>query len=68
MGGKQFVYIAETTPEGKVARKVYVKTGESYDNQIVITEGLKAGDEVIQRGARSLSENDLLTVKNETNG
>lgn len=68
VGGKQFVYIAETTPEGKVARKVYVKTGESYDNQIVITEGLKAGDEVIQRGARSLSENDLLTVKNETNG
>ena len=33
-----------------------------------VTLTLKAGDEVIQRGARSLSENDLLTVKNETNG
>ncbi len=68
VGGKEFVYIAEQTESGKIARKVYVKTGESYDNQIVILEGLKAGDEVVQKGARSLSENDLLDIKSEING
>ncbi|MCF8238857.1 MAG: efflux RND transporter periplasmic adaptor subunit [Saprospiraceae bacterium] len=68
VGGKQFVYIAENTDKGKIARKVYVKTGESYDNHIVILEGLKAGDEIVQIGARGLSENDVLEVKTETNG
>lgn len=67
VGGKQFVYITEGTEKGKISRKVYVKTGESYDNQIVITEGLKAGDEIILKGARNLSENDLLDIKTETN-
>ncbi len=68
VGGKEFVYIAENTDKGKIAKKVYVKTGESYDNHIVILEGLKAGDEIVQVGARSLSENDMLEVKTETNG
>ena len=67
MGGKQFVYITEPSDKGKISRKAYVKTGESYDNQIVITEGLKAGDEIILKGARNLSENDLLVIKTETN-
>ncbi len=67
VGGKQFVYITENTERGKISRKAYVITGESYDNQIVIKEGLKAGDEVIIKGARNMSENDLLDIKTETN-
>lgn len=67
VGGKHFVYVkGDEAPNGFLARKVYVGLGESHDNAIVIREGLKAGDEIIVRGARSLSDNDLLDIQPES--
>jgi membrane fusion protein (multidrug efflux system) len=63
VGGKSYVFVATDTPEGKVPRKVYVRTGESYANQIVIKEGLEPGDQLIVRGARGLDINDLLEIQ-----
>jgi membrane fusion protein, multidrug efflux system len=67
VGGKKFVFVREDGESGSRARKVYVSTGESYDNTIVIREGLQAGDEIIVRGARGLADNDLLEIQKENN-
>ncbi len=61
VGGKKFVYINDSLR----AKKVYVTTGESYDNQIVIKEGLNPGDEIIVLGARGLNDNQLVEIQKE---
>ncbi|MBR1419205.1 MAG: efflux RND transporter periplasmic adaptor subunit, partial [Synergistaceae bacterium] len=49
-GDKQSVYIAEN---GK-AKAVEIKTGEGREGRVVVTSGLKAGDELITSGNRVL--------------
>lgn len=62
VSGKKFVFVKGDGSEGPVARKVYVETGRSYEGDIVITNGLKGGEELILEGARGLAENDLIKV------
>lgn len=50
IGGKDYILIAENNK----AKKVYVKTGESYDGNILITEGLEGNETIIVEGARGL--------------
>lgn len=66
VGGKKFVFIKEEGERGFRSKKVYVTTGESYDNQIVILDGLKAGDELVVLGARGLKDNDLLDIQTDS--
>ncbi|MFZ2899132.1 MAG: efflux RND transporter periplasmic adaptor subunit [Saprospiraceae bacterium] len=63
IGGKDYVFVKKDTPEGSIAQKVYVKTGLSYDGEIVITEGLKGDEVLIYEGARMVSDQDLVQVK-----
>jgi RND family efflux transporter MFP subunit len=67
IGGKSFVYVVTEKTGNLYAKKVYVKTGESYDNTIQITDGLKEGDELVILGARGLAENDLLQIQKPEN-
>jgi len=68
--GRDFVYIKGAGEEGSIAQKVIITTGESYEGQIVIKEGLKGGEELIIDGARGLAENELIEVRAtpESNG
>jgi RND family efflux transporter MFP subunit len=67
VGGSFFVFIQDKNAEGKpVAKKVYVKTGESYDGEIIVTEGLKGGEALIVKGARGLANNELIKVQTST--
>lgn len=69
VSGRDFVFVKADGEKGPIAKKVYVKTGRSYDGNIVITEGLEGGEELIMEGARGLAENELLEIKNQaTNG
>lgn len=54
---KTFVYVAEQI-KGKtgVAKKTFVKTGQSAHNATEILSGLKAGDIVVTEGANTVSE------------
>lgn len=65
VGGKDYVYIVEQSPNGPQAKKVYVTTGDAYDGSIVIKEGLKGGETLIMEGARGLVNNDPLELKQE---
>ncbi len=60
--GRNYVYIMQEGKEGAFAKKVFVETGESYQNQIIVTEGLKGGEQIIVDGARNIAENDLVKV------
>ena len=60
--GKHFVLIAKEGDEGMYASKVYVKIGRSYDNMVLIEEGLQAGELFILEGARGLANNELIEV------
>ena len=54
--------IATGGPDGPKAQKVFVKTGESFQGRIIISEGLEGGESVIVDGARGLTDNELIKV------
>lgn len=65
VGGKDYVYVIGEGEDGPLARKVYVITGESYEGNIVIKEGLEGGETLIMEGARGLAENEPVKVKQQ---
>lgn len=50
----QLVYVAVNEGGKKVAKARTVKTGEAYGGRIAITQGLKAGDQVVTAGYQDL--------------
>ncbi len=52
----QLVYVAETDGAKKVAKARTVKTGLSYNGQIEITAGLRAGDQLITQGYQDVTD------------
>lgn len=63
VAGKKFVYLAQQQDTSYIAKQAYIQTGESYDNQIEITEGIEAGAIVIVDGARSLVDGSIIEFK-----
>jgi RND family efflux transporter, MFP subunit len=59
----QFLFIAQDSPKGPIAKKVYVKAGMTYQDNTTITGGLKAGDKVIIAGFNQVSSGSPLSVK-----
>lgn len=45
-----FIYIVETTPKGRIAKQINVKTGVEKGNWVAIEQGLKAGQTVVIAG------------------
>ncbi|NNF33168.1 MAG: efflux RND transporter periplasmic adaptor subunit, partial [Saprospiraceae bacterium] len=72
VSGKKYVFIIEQVDGKSIAKKTYVTLGESYDGDIVITEGLKEGDMIITEGSRNMTPNDPVKLSNSnmdiTNG
>jgi membrane fusion protein (multidrug efflux system) len=64
VSGRKYVYIAGKNDGKDVALKNYVSIGEGYEGNIIIEEGLNAGDQIIIDGARSVANGDL--IKNIT--
>lgn len=64
VSGNKYVYIVDNTvAENPIAKKVYVKTGESADNKIVVKEGLSGGEMLISKGSRNVVENQPLIIE-----
>ncbi|WP_173021309.1 efflux RND transporter periplasmic adaptor subunit [Lewinella sp. W8] len=68
--GRRYVFIANEKGGKTMASKVFIKTGATYNNMAVITEGLTAGDRIITTGARGLVDEQLITLSQNpiTNG
>jgi len=60
--GKNYVYVKADGSEGAYAKKIYVEMGERSDGNVIITEGLKFGDQIIIEGSRGLAENELIEL------
>ncbi len=61
--GLQYIYILQDKEGEKgVAKQQIIETGLSQDGFIEITEGLKAGDEVINEGARSVKDGQSVKI------
>lgn len=56
------VYVAETKDGKTVARKVIVKTGQTYGGRVEVLSGLKAGDKVITVGFQDLNDGDEIKL------
>lgn len=54
IGGQTFVYIADTSSNGAVAKQRAVSLGDTVGNNYAVTDGLKAGDKVIVSGIQFL--------------
>ena len=55
------VYVAENEGGKKVAKSRTVKTGLSYNGQVEILEGLKAGDQLITQGYQDVADGQAVT-------
>jgi len=56
--GQKYVFIANAS---KVMKK-YVEVGSPYQNGIIITSGLQAGDQLIIEGYQKVSENTTIQI------
>jgi len=60
VGGEKYVM---TVGEGNIAQKTFIKTGESSDGQVIVTEGLTDKSLLIGKGGRSVAEGDVLEIE-----
>lgn len=58
-----YLYVAENSNGDLVARKVYVETGRSYNDQTVIKKGIKSGDRVIVSGFNQVSDGAKISIR-----
>lgn len=52
-------------PHDLFVTRTFVTTGEEQDNQVVITEGLKPGQQVVSAGEVKLQDNTRVVINNE---
>ncbi|HSG67276.1 MAG TPA: efflux RND transporter periplasmic adaptor subunit [Bacteroidales bacterium] len=52
----KYVYVARNASETYVAKKVYITTGLSYNDETMVTSGLQPGDKVIVDGYSLVSD------------
>ena len=62
---KEFLFIAEEKDNKIVANKIYVETGETYNNESVITGGLEPEQKVIVEGYNTVSTGTEVRILNK---
>ncbi len=60
--GSKYVFVINETGKEKKVNKVFVKTGDSYENLTVITEGLIGGELIVESGGESLNEGSEIKI------
>jgi membrane fusion protein (multidrug efflux system) len=64
---KEFLFVAEEDSSRMIARKLYVKTGETYNNKSVIVNGLELSQNVIVEGYNTVSTGTEVKILNVVN-
>ncbi len=60
--GEEFVYVLKHNSSPRAVKHI-VTSGFSYKGNIEIIEGLKAGDELVVQGGRSIKDGEIVEVK-----
>jgi RND family efflux transporter MFP subunit len=61
----QFIFVVDDRGERKLARKVHVVTGISYNSQTEIVEGLEGSELIVDQGYRDLTEGVEVNLSKE---
>ncbi len=59
----KFLFVSRDEEGKKIARKLKVEVGQTYNGSAEITSGLKAGDKIITTGFNSLVEGQPVSIK-----
>ena len=59
----QYIYVIREENGEKIARKVYIETGMTYDDKSMVIDGLELGDEVITKGYTQVSDGAPVSIK-----
>ena len=59
---KQYVFIVFEENKTTRAKKTYIETGPTHNGQTLIINGLKENDLLITEGARSVTDNEIVTI------
>ncbi|NJC25729.1 efflux RND transporter periplasmic adaptor subunit [Neolewinella antarctica] len=60
--GRRYVFVVSEEDGETIARKKYIETGESYNNNAIITSGLIVGDRIITDGSRGLTDGQKISL------
>ncbi|HMQ08359.1 MAG TPA: efflux RND transporter periplasmic adaptor subunit [Saprospiraceae bacterium] len=63
--GKKYIYTAEKTDSVRVAKKIYIQTGENYMGRMIIYNPLPEGTLMVTEGVRSLTDGQPLILSQE---
>ncbi len=64
VSGKRYVYVVKQNTDGDtICSKRYVETGDNSDNGVIINYGLRWGEVIVDDGARSLLNNEVIKIK-----
>ena len=60
----EFLFIADKDKEGKdIATKKYVKSGISYSDRTMITQGISEGQKIIVAGYNQIGNGSLIDLR-----
>ena len=68
VSGQNYVYVVQEKEDKFFPKKIYIEMGESYDGKVIVSEGLKAGDQIIEEGSRGLSEKNEIQIAPNSEG
>lgn len=66
VSGEKFVFVISRNDDKSKATKSYIEIGESDEGYVVVENGIKDGDEIVVAGGESLSDNDPVLVRTNT--
>lgn len=61
--GDGYLFVAQETDSGWVAKQQTVVPGNSYQDEMVIEEGIQSGDQIITVGYNGLNDGDALSIQ-----
>lgn len=64
--GEKFVYVTKSDGATTVATKKFIDTAESFEGNIIVTEGLTIQDNIIVNGSTAVREGMQLIITNTT--
>jgi membrane fusion protein, multidrug efflux system len=63
ISGEKYVYVVNGSDDDAQVEKRLVQTGRSYNGQVVILEGLKPGERIVEKGARKVVDGRKVRIK-----
>ncbi len=60
--GNAYVFVVEKAEDGDLAKRVMITTGSSFEGNVIVEDGLKGDELIIEKGGRELSDGQAIDV------